>query len=127
MKLTLRKIRRPSLSVSLATLLLGFSVSAQTHDSKTTSFQLGDKVVVIPDPEGFEEAASQFERIKKYMSDAEDPALDTLAIHLPIDDCAKLRKGEFGPYNFYTKISVRRAIRAREISETEFSKTVAEF
>src|SRR5712664_753017 len=87
MEIMFRKTFRASL-ISITTLLLVFSVSAQTHDAKTTSLQLGDKVVVIPDPEGFEEAASQFERIKKYMSDAEDPALDTLAIHLPIDDCA---------------------------------------
>src|SRR6267142_5471958 len=97
MKLTLRKIRRGSLCVSLATLLLGFSVSAQTHDSKTTSFQLGDKVVVIPDPEGFEEAASQFEIIKKNMSATEDPGNDMLAVHLQVSECEKFRRGEFGP------------------------------
>ena len=127
MKLTLRKIRRASLCVSLATLLLGFSVSAQTHDSKTSSFQLGDKVVVIPDPEGFEEAASQFEIIKKNMSATEDPGNDMLAVHLQVSECEKFRRGEFGPLSFYTKVSVRKVNRTKEETASDFAVLVSAF
>jgi len=127
MEIILRNTMRVSLCVSLATLLLGFSVSAQTPDSKTTSFQLGDKVVVIPDPEGFEEAASQFEIIKKNMSATEDPGNDMLAVHLPKEDCERVRRGEFGAFKFYTKVSVRKANRTREETASDFSGLVSEF
>src|SRR6267142_3361625 len=88
---------------ALITLLVGHSAATQTLSVKSSSFQLGDKTVVIPAPEGFQEAASQFESIKERMSRTEDPGNDMLAVHLPNEDCEKLKHGESAQFNFYTK------------------------
>jgi hypothetical protein len=50
-----------------------------------------------------------------------------LAVHLPKADSEKLRKGEFGPFNFYTKISVRSAVRSVDYSAERFANLVSEF
>src|SRR5437870_10313611 len=91
------------------TIALAVSVSAQAQTRKTNNtslLQLGDRVVVIPAPDGFEEAASQFEDVKARFTVTEDRGNDLLAIHLLATDCERLRRGESGPFNFYTKISV---------------------
>jgi S1-C subfamily serine protease len=36
--------------------------SAQSQQASSSSVKLGDKVIVIPNPEGFEEASVQFEK-----------------------------------------------------------------
>ena len=50
-----------------------------------------------------------------------------LAIHLPSADCQKLRAGEFGPFNFYTKVSIRRGVREQDYSTDRFVQLVAAF
>jgi hypothetical protein len=48
--------RTQSLIVGVVLLLLSTSVQAQTdHENKVVSLQLGDKVVLIPTPTGYEE------------------------------------------------------------------------
>jgi hypothetical protein len=82
---------------------------------------------VIPAPDGFEEAASQFEQVNGPMRATEDPGNDMLAVHLAKEDCERLRHGQFGAFNFYTKVSVRRALRASEYSEQQFASLISEF
>lgn len=115
------------LFAGLAGLLLVSPAAAQTRDLGNTRFQLGDKVIIIPAPDGFEEAASQFEQVNSQMSATEDPSNEMLAVHLPKEDCERLRHGEFGGFKFYTKVSVRRAVRGSDYSEQQFASLVSEF
>jgi hypothetical protein len=103
------------------------SVPAQMRKADAAIFQLGDQVTTIPAPDGFEEAMSQFESIKNQFTLTEAPENDTLAVHLLRADCEKLRKGNSGSFNFYTKISVRKAIRAVDFSAERFANLVSEF
>ncbi len=100
---------------------------AQKRKPAVAVFQLGNQATRIPAPLGFEEAASQFEKIKHHFTQTEAPDNDMLAVHLPRGDCDKLRAGEFGPFDFYTKISIRRAIRDEEYSAQRFASLVAAF
>lgn len=113
---------------TLATLcLLYVSALAQTPEAKVATFQLGNQVIAIPAPAGFEEAASQFETIQNHFSQTEAPDNDMLAVHLPKADCEKLRAGQFGPFNFYTKVSIRRGVRAEDYSAPRFASLVSAF
>jgi hypothetical protein len=120
------------LALAAAMLILcGAGAHAQTHEAKaaktptqpqtsaqprTSTVQLGDKIIVIPDPEGFEEAASQFANVKQRMTATEAPANDMLLTHMLVSDCDLLRRGAIPTYSQYTKVSVLR--RARELSMT---------
>jgi hypothetical protein len=115
-------------AVTSVILLIGSaSVPGQTRKSDVATFQLGDQVTMIPAPDGFEEAISQFESIKNQFTLTEAPENVTLAVHLLRADCEKLRKGNSGSFNFYTKISVRKAIRAVDFSAERFANLVSEF
>jgi hypothetical protein len=46
--------------------LVTTSAATQTPKADAATFQLGNQVVTIPSPEGFEEAASLFEGIKDH-------------------------------------------------------------
>jgi hypothetical protein len=105
--------------------VLSVSAVAQTPKADVSVFELGDQAVRIPAPEGFEEAASQFETLKKLMSTTESPLNDMLAVHLPHADCERLRAGGFGPFNFYTKVSVFKESRNETVSSEQFAKLVA--
>ncbi|HEV7680889.1 MAG TPA: hypothetical protein VGO68_02110 [Pyrinomonadaceae bacterium] len=117
-----------SVCLVLVILFVGSASSpGQTRKPKATTVQLGTQLTRIPAPVGFEEAASQFENIKSYFTSTEDPGNDALAVHMPRADCQKLRAGGFGPFNFYTKISIRKGNREREYSAENFAGLVAEF
>jgi hypothetical protein len=103
------------------------SVPGQMRKADVTTFALGDQVITIPAPDGFEEAMSQFESIKNRFTLTEAPENDTLAAHLLRADCEKLRKGDSGSFNFYTKISVRKAIRTVDFSAERFADLISEF
>jgi hypothetical protein len=118
------------------TLVFVFStaVHAQSHETakapsvpKSTSVQLGDKTIVIPDPEGYEEGTSQFPRIKDLFQATEAPSNDMLLAHLPASECATLRGGGMVFLNRYTKVSVLKAAREIVISDADMTGTVAEF
>ena len=83
--------------------------------------------MVIPTPDGFEEAASQFDSVKTRFTATEDPGNDMLAVHMLTGDCEKLRHGEAGSLNFYTKISIRKAARETDFSALEFAAIPTEF
>src|SRR5258705_4258314 len=119
-------IRSSALAVSI---ILGVTALAlaQTPKAKTGSFQLGPQVLSIPGPDGFEEAASQFEQIKIHFIATEAPDNDMLDVRVLRADCEKLRAGEFGPLSFYTKVSVRRAVRDVDYSAERFANLVATF
>lgn len=103
------------------------SAGAQTRKADVATFQLGDQLITIPAPNDFEEAAAQFESIKNRFTLTEAPANDVLAVHLPHAYCEKLRAGEMGSPDFYTKISVLRAARTSDYSFEQFETLVSEF
>jgi hypothetical protein len=112
----------------LASMLgLAVTAAAQTPNVQTTKLSLGNQVVIIPTPVGFEEAASQFEEVKRRMTVTEDPSNDMLAVHLQKEDCDKLRQGASPVANFYTKVSIRRPNRTRVFTEKDFGEVVARF
>src|SRR6476660_9892799 len=106
---------------------ISVSVIAQTPKPAVAVCQLCDQPTRIPAPAGFEEAASQFEQIKTHFTLTEAPDNDMLAVYLPTADCEKLRDGEFGSFSFYTKVSIRRAVRAEDYPVDRFAKLVAAF
>jgi hypothetical protein len=116
-----------SVIVSFLAVPVGVGGVAAYTPAQTPTFQLGAQVVTIPAPAGFEEAASQFEQIKNHFTVTEAPDNEMLAIYLPSADCEKLRAGEFGPFNFYTKVSIRRAVREQDYPAERFAQLVTAF
>ena len=108
------------------------AAQAQEHESrpsqraKTSSVTLGNQVVLIPNPEGFEEATSQFEQVKQRFSLTEAPENDMLFVHLPSSDCELLRKGSNPTYDLYTKVSVLRTSRTMVVSSPMMAAAVQE-
>ena len=129
------KLKKPALILAAALVfLIGASVQAQPHEAatsakraKTSSVRLGDKVVVIPDPEGFEEGTSQFPSIKALFEAIEAPMNDMLLGHLPVSDCTTLRNGGVIVFTRYTKVAVLKAAREIAVSDADMTDTVAEF
>lgn len=115
------------------TLVFCFAVAAhaQPHETKpvtsTASVYLGDKLIYIPSPEGFEEAVAQFEIIRKLFVATESPVNDLLFAHLPNTDCDVLRTGQIPTLTRYTKIAVLREVRTQSFSEDDMKAVVAEF
>lgn len=104
------------------------STQAQHGDvAKTSSVQLGDKVIVIPNPEGFEEGSSQFKEVKDRFTATESPEADFLLSHLPARECRLLRNGGSLMLNFYTKVSVSRALRARSLFNPDMKAAIDDF
>lgn len=105
--------------------------AAATHPQKPSGaasslvVQLGTKSVVLPSPEGFGEAASQLEIVKRFFTATEDPNLDTLAVHMPFETIERLKKGEIFDLPFYTKVSIAKKNRQLEYSSKDFSTLVA--
>ena len=92
---------------------------AQQHEARrptSSSVRLGNQIIVIPVPEGFEEASSQFDAFKQRMTTTEAPQNDMLVAHMPVSDCNLMRQGSDPTYDFYTKVSVLRI--AREMAVT---------
>ena len=89
------------------------------------SVQLGAKSITIPSPEGFDEAASQLELVKRFFAGTEDPSLDMLAVHLPVEDFERVKRGERFDLPFYTKISISKRSREADYSAAAFSALVS--
>jgi hypothetical protein len=127
------KFNRSTLLLASALVFaVGAGALAQEHESVKTpktsssSVQLGDKLIVIPAPEGFEEAASQFQSIKDRFTATEAPGNDMLFVHLTAGDCDLLRKGSNAVYDQYTKISVYRGARALTVTSAMMTAAVAD-
>ena len=108
-------------------LVVSTAVMAQTPRTEVTTFQLGNQLTVIPPPEGFEEAAGQFDSIRNQFSRTENPGNDMLAVHLPRAEADKLRAGGAAVLTFYTKVSVRKGARELDYSAERFAELVAAF
>lgn len=99
----------------------------QNEVAKTSSIQLGDKVVVIPNPEGYEEGSSQFKTVKDVFTATESPDADFLVAHLPASECKLLRNGGALMLSRYTKISISRALRKQPIFNPDMAAAIDDF
>ena len=101
---------------------------AQSHQAaKSSSVKLGDTVIVIPNPEGFEEASSQFEKARQALVKMETPGFDNLLLHMPASDCERARTGSRPEFRHYTKVSVDKSRRELTSSDADMAGLVAEF
>ena len=117
-------------AVLLAIIIIVFaslSVAAQPGTDAGHTFQMGAQRIKIPAPVGFEEATSQFKEIKDRFTVTEAQGNDMLAVHLPKADCDNLRRGVDMDLSFYTKISVRAAVRGLELTPERFATLISEF
>ena len=106
--------------------VLVFSVAAhaQSHEVKGFSARLGDKVINLPVPTGFEEVNQKFEYMKTRFEATEAPANEVLAGYLPVSDCELLRRGEAPLLTYYAKISVLRVAKETDISPEIYQQVV---
>jgi len=107
-----------------------FSIAAAAHAqsreaARVSSVKLGDKVILIPDPEGYEEASSQFETIKQGLVSMESPNNDTLLVHLPVSDCERLRTGSSPQLFRYAKVAVPKNRRELTVTDEYMTGLVA--
>ena len=100
---------------------------ATTAPAKISSVQLGDRTILIPAPEGFEEGTTQFEGFKQRVVATESPVNDMLVAHLPVSDCELLRKGMLATYAHYTKVSVLRTARELSFSRADLAKAISDY
>ena len=77
--------------------------SAQSQQPKSSSVKLGDKVIVIPDPEGFEEQVRNLKTSNGLLPGMETGAGDNLLLHIPASDCERMRTGS-QPEGFASKV-----------------------
>jgi hypothetical protein len=115
------------LAATAIVLLFNATAKSQEHSRKVFSVRLGDAEIIIPTPEGFEEASSQFEKVKANFSATESPDNDMLAVYLTASDCELLRQGKQPSMAFYTKVSVLRARRMAPFSTEDLAAVKAEF
>lgn len=91
------------------------------------TYQLGTRSVVVPYPDGFLEASTQSDAIARLFTTTEAPENEMLAVHLPAEVLAKVKRGEESELSFYTKISVLRRYKALTITDNDFAGIVASF
>jgi hypothetical protein len=123
----------PNFFVVVITFLLSATAYSQEHNnvgsrgSDAVTVRLGSSAVVIPAPEGFEEATSQFENVKTKFTATEAPENEMLLVHLLSSDCDLLRRGQPATMNQYTKVSVLKTVKEQDFSQSELADIVAEF
>jgi hypothetical protein len=89
-------------------------------------YQLGARGIAIPPPAGFAEALSQSDLLANVLIATEDPNNEVLAAHLPVEELSRLKKGGRPGFNFYTKVSVPKLAKARDMTEAEFASLVSQ-
>lgn len=106
-------------------LIGGAAAQAQSHEASAPangfSATLGDKVIALPAPDGFEEVASQFERMKTLFAASEPQENDLVAVYMPVSDIDLLKKGQAPAYKKYMKVSVIRATRSFAALPSDFA------
>ena len=113
------------LIASVVLLLLSGAVQAQAdHEKKVVSLQLGNKVVLIPTPAGYQEVTAEFENLKARFAATEPPQSELLLAYLPTSDYELLKSGKEAAFEEYAKIAVVRQAKERTLSREEFSNVV---
>ena len=123
------KLSKSTLLIAAAILFCAAVVAPAQSDeaAKSSSVKLGDKVIVIPNPEGFEEAISQFESTKRFFVAMASPDGDMLLAHLSTSDCELLRNKSRPAVNLWTTVFVTKAERELTRTNADMAGFVAAF
>src|SRR5258708_6786738 len=123
------KLSRSTLLIAAAILFcVAVAAHAQSPEAaKSSSIRLGDKVIMIPNPEGFEETTSQFESAKRFFVAMASPDGDMLLAHLPTSDCELLRNKSRPAVNIWTTVFVTKANRESTRTNADMARYVAGF
>ncbi|HEY0050479.1 MAG TPA: hypothetical protein VGB68_14405 [Pyrinomonadaceae bacterium] len=116
--------------LALITIFPALAVSGfaqHTAAGVTDTYQIGNKQIVIPSPNGFLEAGSQIPVIKQHFTATESGGNDFLAAHIPAEHLQRLKKGEIFDLTFYTKVSVSKRLKTLDSTEADFAQLVATF
>lgn len=113
--------------VTLALLLLAAALVPAAEAQQSHTYQLGTKQVAIPPPSGFAEGMSQSDHVATIMTSTESPNNEVLASHITLEDLARIKRGEQPEFSFYTKVSVLKAAKAREMTDADFAALVKQF
>lgn len=89
------------------------------------SYKIGNRSVIVPAPEGFEEVTARFEQIGKYFTATEVAGNEFLAAHYPVERIAQIKLGTYAPPNLYTKVSIPRMLKEFDVTEQDFDGMIA--
>jgi hypothetical protein len=111
----------------MKTLLLLVLAAATTLVAQTPSdmYQLGDRKVRIPAPDGFVEISTTFGDVAARMRATEDPGNDFLVSHAPESFIPKLKVSQNIDLGFYTKVSIAKQARSLDVTPELFAGVVA--
>ena len=107
----------------VALVFVATTVQAQAPKA-SLSVTLGDKVVLLPAPEAFEEVTSQWETAKRIFAATVPADGDLLAGYLRASDLDLLRKGQVGSYSSWVTVSILREGRTHVSDKAEFARIV---
>ncbi len=107
-------------------LVLASALFAQSPSAAADTYQLGDRKVRIPAPDGFAEITSQFTKVAARSRATEDPGNEMIAMHVPDTFIAKLKISEEIDLGFYTKVSIYKQAKAVDLTPDVYSGVVAE-
>lgn len=112
------------LILMIVVVVFAVSAQAQPHEEKVFSAKLGEKVINLPTPNGFEEVTQKFEYMKTRFNATEAPANEVVAGYLPVSDCDLLRRGEKPLLTYYARVSVFRKAKELDLSPSTFQDIV---
>ena len=97
-------------------------IAAQTSEK----YQLGDRQVMIPAPDGFTNVFGRFAHVTARLTATESPGSELLAVHVPETFIPKLQVSEKIDLEFYAKVSVVKRLRALDVSDAFFKGVTAD-
>ena len=121
---------RFSLLLIATAIVLGVSAAAQAQTQTTISFgsvtaKLGDKVVELPAPEGYEEVSQQWENVKTAFAAMVPSNGDLLGAYMQVSDCDLIRERQLPLMPSWLMINVLREGRTHVSDRAEFARIVA--
>ncbi|HSE18428.1 MAG TPA: hypothetical protein VLB46_15350 [Pyrinomonadaceae bacterium] len=118
------------LLIATAIVLLASAVAPAQSPPTTVSFdaisaKLGDKTVLLPAPDGYEEVSQQWETVKAAFTVMTPREGDLLGAYLQVSDCELIRKGQAPLMPSWLMINIYREARTHVSSKEEFARVVA--
>ena len=120
------------LLIATAIVLLASVVApAQSPQTKTTisidtiSAKLGDKTVMLPAPDGYEEVSQQWEAMKTAFTLMTPREGDLLGAYMHVSDCDLMRNRQIPLMPSWLMVNIFREARTHVSSEAEFARVIA--
>jgi len=99
---------------------------AQNPPAPPYIYQMGNRQVRVPAPDGFDDITLKFTDATARMRAAEAPGTDLLAVHVPYTFVPKLQASQDIDLEFYTKVSVNQRARTTDINADLYAAIVAD-